>query len=348
MLTASSIEYNKKPGKIATVKAVKDSTIPRDDTYKSGTIHTGPGEPANSVSKPTPRAKQVAARPVTTGKLLRPGGPGGGPSKLASRPKPAPAPQRLPSSAAEPAPMPAAAPAARKPAPQPVSAVAAAASAHGRTGSTGSMKAPPPPPPAPASAPAPKKPMAKALYEFSSAQSNELSVQAGEIVQVVSKEGNGKSSDVYICLLHMLTEVGWWLCMNTTTSVQGWAPEAYLEEQAAPAPKPTAPPPPPAAPRSTPSPMPNGAGAAAAAKAKPAPPAPPAKRPNMAGRKTAPAPPPAPRDSAVSLNAQESPANSGRGTPSSASNASLAGGLAEALRARQSAMRGKQDDDDEW
>jgi len=37
--------------------------------------------------------------------------------------------------------------------------------------------------------------------------------------------------------------------------------------------------------------------------------------------------------------------NSGRATPT---NASLAGGLAEALRARQSAMRGKQDDDDEW
>lgn len=128
------------------------------------------------------------------------------------------------------------------------------------------------------------------------------------------------------------------------SSVQGWAPEAYLEEQvAAPAPKPAPPPPPPAA-RSSPSPAPNGA--AAAAKAKPAPPAPPAKRPNMAGRKTAPTPPPAPRDSAVSMDAQES--NSGRGTPNNASSASLAGGLAEALRARQSAMRGKQEDEDDW
>lgn len=134
--------------------------------------------------------------------------------------------------------------------------------------------------------------------------------------------------------------------MNMSTSVQGWAPEAYLKEQAAPAPKPTPPPPPPAAPRATPSPLSNGAATAAAAKAKPAPPAPPAKRPNMAGRKTAPGAPPAPRDSAVSMNAQES--NSGRATPSSASNASLAGGLAEALRARQNAMQGKQDDDDEW
>ena len=135
--------------------------------------------------------------------------------------------------------------------------------------------------------------------------------------------------------------------MNTTTSTQGWTPEAYLEEQVASIPKP-APPPPPAATRATPSPVPNGGGAAtvAAAKGKPAPPAPPAKRPNMAGRK--PAPPPAPRDSAVSMNSGDSSGASGRGTPNSASNASLAGGLAEALRARQSAMRGKHDDDDEW
>ena len=161
--------------------------MPRDDLYKSGQIHTGPGEPANSVSKPTPRPKQVAARPVTTGKLLRPGGPGGGPSKLAARPKPAPAPQPLPQSR----PQPAAAPT-PKPVPQPVAAVAAAtATGHGRTGSTGSTKAPPPPPP-PASAPAPKKPTAKALYDFNSDQSNELSVRAGDVVQIVSREGNGK------------------------------------------------------------------------------------------------------------------------------------------------------------
>jgi len=134
--------------------------------------------------------------------------------------------------------------------------------------------------------------------------------------------------------------------MNITTSTQGWAPEAYLEEQAAaPAPKPV-PPPPPAAPRATPSPVLNGASSVAAAKSKPVPPAPPAKRPNMAGRK--PAPPPAPRDSTMSMKSGDSSGASGRGTPNSASNVSLAGGLAEALRARQSAMQGKNDDDDEW
>lgn len=192
-LTISSVEYNKKPGKIATIKAIKDPLVVRDDMYKSGTIHTGQGEPANAVSKPTPRPKQVAARPVTTGKLLRPGGPGGGPSKLASRPKPAPAPQPLPGSS-----VPAPAPVQPKPVPQSVSAVAAAVVTHNRTGSSGSVKAPPPPPPAPpGAAVAPQKPVAKALYDFSSAQANELSVRAGEIVQVVSREGNGMLTEMF-------------------------------------------------------------------------------------------------------------------------------------------------------
>ena len=35
--------------------------------------------------------------------------------------------------------------------------------------------------------------MAKVLYDFNSDQTNELSIRAGELVQIVSKEGNGKS-----------------------------------------------------------------------------------------------------------------------------------------------------------
>ncbi|KAJ5555676.1 hypothetical protein N7461_004146 [Penicillium sp. DV-2018c] len=325
---AETIEYNKKPGKLATVKAIKDPAAGNVDTYKSSTIHTSAGEPPNSVSKPTPRPKPVAARPVTKGRLLRPGGPGGGPAKLSQAARrPVPAAQPLPRSTPQPAAVPQPAAQSRI-VPQPVAAVAAATAAHTRTESTGSVRAPPPPPPA-APPPAAQKPTAKVKYDFSSDRANELSIRTGEVVQIVSKDGNG-----------------WWLCMNTTTSAQGWTPEAYLEELAvAPTPRP-APPPPPAAPRATPSPIPNGVGAAAAAKTKPAPPAPPAKRPNMAGRK--PAPPPAPRDSAGSMQSGDSSGASGHGTPNSTSNASLAGGLAEALRARQNAMQGKHDDDDEW
>lgn len=181
LINNGRIEYNKKPGKLATVKVVKDGS--QVDSYKSGTIHTGSGEPPNSVSKPTPRGKQVAARPVTKGKLLRPGGPGGGPSKLASRPVPErrPIPQPTPQpAAAQPTP-------ASRTVPQPVAAVAAS---HSRTSSTVSARAPPPPPPAPPAAAGPKK--AKALYDFSSENNGMLSISAGQIVEIVSKEGNGQ------------------------------------------------------------------------------------------------------------------------------------------------------------
>lgn len=184
------IEYNKKPGKMATVKAVKDPAVPRDDIYKSGTIHTGPGEPPNSVSKPTPKPKQVAARPVTKGKLLRPGGPGGGPSKL----RPTPTPAARPTS--QPTPQPAA-PAQPRVVSQPVAAAAASHTRTASTASTRSNKAPPPPPPA---APPAAKKTAKVLYDFTSDRSNELSIRAGEIVQIVSKEGNGMYP---LCLLQL-------------------------------------------------------------------------------------------------------------------------------------------------
>ncbi|WEW59305.1 class II myosin [Emydomyces testavorans] len=319
-----TIEYNKKPGKIAVVKAVKDPAVPRDDVYKSGSIRTGPGEPANSVSKPTPRPKQVPGKPITKGKLLQPGGPGGGPSKLASRSKPAV--QHLPEN-----PRAAKEPSGEqfRPVAQPVAAVAAA---HTRNNS-GSQNRPPPPPP-PSQPPAPKKDAAKALYDFDSSRSNELPLRKGVIVQVLVKETNG-----------------WWLCMNPETSAQGWTPQAYLEPIVVQAPSPPPPPPPSLPPQAksviSSSALSNGPSRVngAAAKSKPAPPAPPAKRPNMARKAVAAA---APRDSAVSMNSHESSNGSGRATPSSMSNASLAGGLAEALRARQSAMQGKAHDDDDW
>ena len=192
-----TIEYHKKPGKLATVKAVKDPGAGNVDSYKSSTIHTSAGEPPSSVSKPTPRPKAVAARPVTTGKLLRPGGPGGGPSKLSQAARrPVPAAQPLPRSTPQPATQAAAQPhTVPQPRIVPQSMAAAAAAMHSRNDSrssvrsSGSMRAPPPPPAAPP--PASRKPAAKVKYDYSSDRANELSITKGEIVEVVSKEGNG-------------------------------------------------------------------------------------------------------------------------------------------------------------
>jgi len=155
---------------------MKDPAVPRDDTYKSGKIHTGPGEPPNSVSRPTPRGKQVAGRPITKGKLLRPGGPNGGPSKLASRP-------------AQSRPTP---PATNRvgtvvPQPKPQSNVNGFAHAQAQPSTT---RAPPPPPPPPAAS---KEPTYRVIYDFQGQTSGEMSVTKDEVITIVRKESNGKA-----------------------------------------------------------------------------------------------------------------------------------------------------------
>ncbi|GAB7356705.1 hypothetical protein MBLNU459_g7411t1 [Dothideomycetes sp. NU459] len=328
-----TIQYNKKPGKPSTIKVVKDSTVPRDDLYKSGTIHTGPGESPSSVSKATPKGKQVAGKPITSGKLLRPGGPGGQPSKLASRPaaQSRPVPQARPIPQA--VPQPAAAqqqPVARAipqavPVPQPVASLNG--TTHTRNVSSASTASarvvPPPPPPPPAAVAPPKEPQFKALYDFVGQTSGELSMRKDEIILITQKESNG-----------------WWLAKRLDSSASGWAPSAYLEEYT---PRPAPPPAPPAASRAMPPPPPGKANGVAAngLKAKPPAPVPPAKRP--AGRKPAP-PAPAGRDSGY-----ENSGSSGAATPAGQSNGGggLAGGLAEALRARQKAMT-RDEEGEDW
>lgn len=191
-LTRCSIEYNKKPGKPAVVKVVKDTSVPRDDLYKSGTIHTGPGEPGTSRSRQTPKGKQKPAKAITSGKLLRPGGPGGGPSKLATgRGGARPIARSLPQSVQQsqtPRPIPTPQPATVTQPKQPVIPVANGIS-HTRNASAG--RAPPPPPPA--APPAAKKDTYKVLYDFSGQSANELSIIKDELIEVIQKEGNGTS-----------------------------------------------------------------------------------------------------------------------------------------------------------
>lgn len=49
--------------------------VKKDDVYKSHVVSVCTGEPANSVSRPPAKRKAGVVRPITTGKLLRPGGP---------------------------------------------------------------------------------------------------------------------------------------------------------------------------------------------------------------------------------------------------------------------------------
>ena len=57
------------------MKFMKDEMVKRGDMYKSHTVHVQSGEPPNSVSRPVPKRKEGVVRPITSGKLLRKGGP---------------------------------------------------------------------------------------------------------------------------------------------------------------------------------------------------------------------------------------------------------------------------------
>ena len=138
-----------------------------------------------------------------------------------------------------------------------------------------------------------------------------------------------------------MSSTGWWLGKRLDGSASGWTPAAYLEEVRA-APPPPPPPPPAAVTRLPPPPAPAAAkvNGAPVVKAKPTPPAPPAKRP-VRGAK--PAASDAPRDSGYSNGG--TPTGSGAVTPSGQGGGpSIAGGLAEALRARQKAMNSNEQD----
>lgn len=189
-----SIQYNKKPGKLATVKVVKDPQVRRDDTYKSGQIHVGPGESPNSVSAVTPKGKPVAAKPIGSGKLLKKSG--GKLSQQAAQRKPPPQARPLPGGNYAEAPrqeerivpQPQAVP-------HPVASLRTQPVSHARNQSSESARVPPPPPPPahPVAAPAPpKEPQFKALYDFAGQTSGELSLRKDEVILITQKENNGK------------------------------------------------------------------------------------------------------------------------------------------------------------
>ncbi|RDX51151.1 hypothetical protein OH76DRAFT_1401924 [Lentinus brumalis] len=220
------IDYNKKKEKKAQIKFIKDETVPRNDTYKSHTVHVPSGEPPNSQSYPMPKRKEGVVRPITQGKLLRKGGPSDK-KPTASRPKPAS--QPLPGKSAV-------TPAVKPPA------------ATSSTTASAAPRAPPPPPRGPvAPPPPPPEPdvdLYKAKYAFEG-QEGEMTLKKDDIVELVEKDDNG-----------------WWLVKKD--GVEGWAPHNYLE-LVPPKPKAAAPPPPPPPPPAAKRPTPAPPAAAAAA-----------------------------------------------------------------------------------
>jgi myosin-1 len=192
-----AIEYAKKPNKLQHVKVAKDSQQ-AVDFYKSGAIHTQQGEPPNSVSRPMPKAKPVPPRPITRGKLIKPGGPGGRPSRITgnrnTQPRPGGGPRVVPQPVAV-----SATPSANQAVETRTLTNNKPLPSHTRNQSSTSeaaTRAPPPPPPA---APIAKpKVMAKVLYDFNGQRDNELSIKAGVMLEIVQKENNGMAFRIKI------------------------------------------------------------------------------------------------------------------------------------------------------
>jgi len=206
LMIGPTIDYSKKKDKKAQIKAIKDETIRKDDVYKSHAIHVPSGEPPNSTSRPPAKRKPGAVRPITSGKLLKAGGPSQKP-KSVSRPKPAVQPlpgKSAPSQAFQPTVAPASAGAVRQPPAPPKR-----------------ESVPPPPPPPPAE---PDVPMYKAKFAFEG-QEGEMTLVKDELYELVEKDDNG-----------------WWLIKHGDE--EGWAPNNYLE-LVPPRPKAAAAPPPP-------------------------------------------------------------------------------------------------------
>lgn len=75
VLIVPRVNYCKKKDKQAQIKFIKDETVPRNDLYKSHSVHVPSGEPPGSLSRPPAKRKPGVVRPITQGKLLRAGGP---------------------------------------------------------------------------------------------------------------------------------------------------------------------------------------------------------------------------------------------------------------------------------
>ena len=176
-----TVEWAKKPGKMTTIKFVKDPKVPRDDIYKSSTVHVPEGLPPNSESRPTPRGRSSAA-------AYRP-------PQATSRP----AQQRQPQQFQPPLQQQQQQQQYRRSPQQQQNGFApvvqdAAQRARVPVPQATRTQPPPPPPPPPMQppAPVPAEPIYRALYDFAGQTGSELSFSKGEVLEISKKEGNGE------------------------------------------------------------------------------------------------------------------------------------------------------------
>lgn len=162
VLITPSVEYYKKRDKKATINFVKDATIPRNDMYKSHTVHVPSGEPPSSLSRPVPKKKPRPVRPGAERQSK--------PSATHRKPNAQPLPGRS----------------------TPAAAVKPSGTPHGNAvratpAPPSRAPAPPPPPPPPSE---PDVELYKATFAFSG-QEGEMSLKKDDILELVEKGDNG-------------------------------------------------------------------------------------------------------------------------------------------------------------
>ncbi|AJS82930.1 Myosin-5 [Saccharomyces cerevisiae] len=221
----SAIEYQKKPGKLHSVKCQINESAPKyGDIYKSSTISVRRGNPPNSQVHKKPRKKssissgyhasssQATRRPVSIAAAQHvPTAPASRHSK-----KPAPPPPGMQNKAAtrRSVPNPASTLTASKSnaRPSPPTAATRATPAAAAMGSDRQANIPPPPPPPPPSS-KPKEPMFEAAYDFpGSGSPSELPLKKGDVIYITREEPSG-----------------WSLGKLLDGSKEGWVPTAYMK-----------------------------------------------------------------------------------------------------------------------
>ncbi|CAI4348611.1 CQS_1a_G0010470.mRNA.1.CDS.1 [Saccharomyces cerevisiae] len=221
----SAIEYQKKPGKLHSVKCQINESAPKyGDIYKSSTISVRRGNPPNSQVHKKPRKKssissgyhasssQATRRPVSIAAAQHvPTAPASRHSK-----KPAPPPPGMQNKAAtrRSVPNPASTLTASQSnaRPSPPTAVTRATPAAAAMGSDRQANIPPPPPPPPPSS-KPKEPMFEAAYDFpGSGSPSELPLKKGDVIYITREEPSG-----------------WSLGKLLDGSKEGWVPTVYMK-----------------------------------------------------------------------------------------------------------------------
>ncbi|KAI9601034.1 hypothetical protein H4Q26_000832 [Puccinia striiformis f. sp. tritici PST-130] len=214
-----TMSYRKKKDKMAVIKFQKDETVQRGDVYKSQTVSVPTGLPATSVSSPFPKKKPGLIRPITTGKLLRKGGP----SENKPRPQARPAPQARPlPGAGTKAPAPGLRSAGGLPPPPPPPLINSNSSARAplapsgfkaALGYTNSRQISAASAASPIKAPnEPEVALYLAICAFETEEAGEIGLSKGDLVEVIQE-----------------ADSGWWLIKKGTE--QGWAPSNYLQPE---------------------------------------------------------------------------------------------------------------------